>query len=248
MTERVAIIVVAYQKTEFQKKLLETSLNSVKMHMENSYVIVLDDDHSTDTVLSVSSDNKVEKTKFSRCGEINAYIWACEHRDSFDKFIFLHDSAIILKPLPLEIPEHFRPFWYTSKCIQDNLKGKDVEDFIRDFKIKGESCDTIYRALLQNRGSIVFGGMAIFDSIFLKFLVEETNFLDLANRLNTRYLRCFFERLLFIVYAKFGDSNKFNRSALCGDIFNHRDAFHPCKTVRPELANNPYVLKIWQGR
>ncbi len=248
MSERVAVIIVTYQKTEFQKELLQACLKSVQTHMKNASIFVLDDNHLNHTILDAIPGISVERTKFPQCGEVNAYVWACEHRTEYDTFIFLHDSTFMLKELPTSTPDHFRPLWYASKCIRDNLKGSGVEDIMKEFKVKGESCDTIYSALLQNRGSIVFGGMAIFDSVFLNFFAEETNFLEMAPRLNTRFLRCFFERLLFMVYSKFGDSNKFNRSALCGDIFNHRDAFHPSKTIRPELANNPYVLKIWQGR
>jgi hypothetical protein len=248
MSERVAVIIVTYQKTEFQKELLAACIKSVTTHMKHASVIVLDDNHSSENLPDVMPAIGLEKTKHPQCGEVNAYVWACEHRSEYDTFVFLHDSTIVLKEIPTVIPDHFRPLWYASKCIRDNLKGGGVEDIMKEFRVKGESCDTIYQALLQNRGSIVFGGMAIFDSVFLKFVAEETNVLELAPRLNTRFLRCFFERLLFMVYSKFGDSNKFNRSALCGDIFNHRDAFHPCKTIRPELAGNPYVLKIWQGR
>lgn len=248
MTYRTVCILTAYQKTDFQKELLNTCVNSIREHMNTIDIVVLNDNSANPIHILDTENVKIENTKFPRCGEVNAYVWACEHINEYDRFIFLHDSTVMLKAIPLELPNHFRPFWYTSKYVSDNMKGKEVESFINAFTVKGELCTDIYKNLLQNRGSIVFGGMAIFDDIFVRFLANETNFLDLAHTLNTRFLRCFFERLLFIVYSKFGNASIFNASAVCGDIFNHKGAFHPGKSIHKELANNPYVLKVWQGR
>lgn len=248
MSTRTAVILTTYVKTSFQREMLNRCITSVVKHINPNLIIVLDDDHSTPATPDVPDGVHIMKTLYPQCGEVNAYAWACAHTDEFDRFVFLHDSTIVLGPIPLDVPDHFRPLWYTSKYISDNVKGGGVEEIIHEFKVKGELCLDLYQQLVNNRGSIVFGGMAIFDAHFAKFLAEETNFLVLAHKFNTRHLRCFFERVMYIIYCRFCNGSIFNRSALCGDIFHHKYAFQRNRGVVPEFANNPYVLKVWQGR
>jgi hypothetical protein len=97
-------------------------------------------------------------------------------------------------------------------------------------------------------GSIVFGGMAIFDRTFLDFLEKQTNFLSIAHLFNTRKLRCFFERLLYIILSDFYDITSYTSYSICGDILNHDMVFCSSTFLNSSISKNPYVVKIWQGR
>jgi hypothetical protein len=221
---------------------------SCKKYMGYARIVVLDDDHAKKELVQVPPGVKVVKTPWPKCGEINAYKWACDNKHQFDIFIYLHDSTRLLQPLPLECNYHFIPLWYSHRSINRDMTGPVVKSFIQEFKVKNSSCESIYASMLQNEGSIAFGCMAIFDKVFLEFLSTETNFLDLGYKLTTRSLRSFFERVLYMIYVKFGDPSVFNSSAICGNIFLHKKAFTNTDIFDFSLANNPYVLKCWQGR
>jgi hypothetical protein len=97
-------------------------------------------------------------------------------------------------------------------------------------------------------GSIVFGGMAVFDRTFLDFLSEKTNLQSIAPLFNTRKLRCFFERLLYIILSEFYDITNYTAYSVCGDILNHEQVFCSSTLLNSTISKNPYIVKIWQGR
>ncbi len=245
---RLVFIVTVYQQNKDQKEYLYHCVAKIRQHHRLATIVLLDDDHTTETLPDTVYPCIKEKTKHPRCGEVNAYVWACQHRTEYDIFVYIHDTTILIQPLPLELPNHFRPLWHSSKCMNNNVHGSVVNTFMDNFRILGNDCKDILKELRANRGGVCFGSMAIFDQHFLTFLSESTNFLELAYMLNTRFLRSFFERVIYIVYCKFSDPESFNKSSLCGDIFKHGNQFRNTEWNNPKLANNPYILKIWQGR
>jgi hypothetical protein len=105
-----------------------------------------------------------------------------------------------------------------------------------------------YRALRDHHaGELIFGGMSLFTSEFCEALATKTNFLTIAPKFNTRPLRSFFERFLWLTATHLGLLSDIRSAALCGDIFNHVAPFKN-KTVCAANARNPYILKFWQGR
>jgi hypothetical protein len=245
---RLAVIVTTYQIEERHKQFFYHCITSIRKYHNTATIVILDDNHKTSELPPTPFTCRKEKTKYPRCGEVNAYVWACEHKDEYDTFIYLHDTALLINTLPLDLPHHFRPLWFSSKCMNNNVHGSDVNRFIDDFRVDGKDCKDLLTELRANRGSVVFGAMGIFDKEFLSFIKDKTNFLELASRLNTRFLRSFFERVVYMIYCRFTDPVNFIPSALCGDIFNHGSQFRNTEFHNKSIAKNPYVLKIWQGR
>jgi hypothetical protein len=89
--------------------------------------------------------------------------------------------------------------------------------------------------------------MAIFNSEFLYFLKNNTNFMELAHMFNTRHMRSFFERVLYITVYEFYN-NDIKKYSICGNIFNHKRVFKTACSLDTLSAGNPFALKIWQGR
>lgn len=253
--EKVAIIIVSYTTNEFQRELLQKSVESAVKYHPNDTIVVLNDNHevSIDTLLPKSQILRTELTKYPKCGEVNAFVWSCEHTDTFQKFVFLHDSVLLLNTLPLQFEKdiHFRPLWFaTPHFASVGLMLQEVEDVIKDFKIGPTNGQALYQIILERFIFVVFGCMAIWDVEFCNFLRRETNFLGQAGKFNTRTLRCLFERLIYMCFAYAHPQLQFRAFpslALCGDITNHSKAFSN-SSLEPAAAKNPYALKVWQGR
>jgi hypothetical protein len=240
-------IVTCYLITDFQKKLLLNCVDSIHRFYPDETIQVLDDNHSISEFPQLPEYCKVEKTIHSRCGEVNAYVWACKNINNYNRYVFIHDSTQLLSKLPTELPYHYRAFWYSSECIDHNTRGKDIDAFIKKFKIKGKDVMSVLQVIRARRGNIAFGGMAIWDNEYNKYIIEQTNFLSVAHLLNKRPLRSFFERLVYIIYYYFQNPNNFRNDTINGNIMGHKNTFNN-KDFNPLCAGNPYLLKIWQGR
>jgi hypothetical protein len=206
----------------------------------------LDDNH-TAKFPTLPKYCKIEKTKYSRCGEVNAYVWACNNINKYNRYVFIHDSTQLLSKLPTELAYHYRAFWYSSRCIDHDTTGREIDDFIAKFIINGKDVKKILKDVRNRCGNLSFGAMGMWDNEYNNYLIQQTNFLEVASTLNTRPMRSFFERLVYIIYFYFQNSNNFIRNTISGDIIRHRNVFKNTD-MNPVCANNPYLLKIWQGR
>lgn len=246
----IVFIVTTYIKTNDHYTMLQECLHSIHKHHPYDEIQVLDDDHSKYELVKVPNFCKVEKTPLPQCGEVNPYYWSAKHKDEFAKFVYIHDSVKLIKPLPIESDESFRTLWYASTNIHLDISDELVDDFMCDLIIDKQIClEELYKLRLHI-GSMSFGAMGIWDQNFCKFLVERTNFMEHANKLNVRHLRCFFERLIYIFvkkYEGFEDPRVFIQKSICGDIYNHVNGFSN-KRFDLENIGNPYVVKIWNGR
>jgi hypothetical protein len=94
---------------------------------------------------------------------------------------------------------------------------------------------------------MVFGAMGIMNTEFARRLATQTNFTHVVPLFNARLKRCFFERLLYCIVTHWQPVGEWRLQSVCGCIFKHQNSFH---NVIPDehLANNPYIVKCWQGR
>jgi len=254
-------IITTYISKIHHITILKECIKRIKLFHPDSDIIILNDSYSVniDFILndthSVNSDFmfdssiKIEKTKYERCGEVNAYVWACEHKDKYKSFCFIHDSVLLtnrLKNLSEKIG--FRPLWYSSKNVSDNTQSLEVQLIVSKIKIRNNHIFDKITNIRMSKGSIVFGCMGIFNISFLNYLIHDTNFLENAYMFNTRYLRCFFERLLYMFLSEFYNIDNYYSYSICGDICNHGQFYHHMCILDNNLANNPFALKVWQGR
>ena len=253
--EKTAIIIVTYAKTDFQRELLQKSVEAALKYHPNDTIIVLNDNHeeSVEDLLPKAPNLRYELTKHPRCGEVNAYVWSCENMHEFKKFAFIHDSVILHNTLPFIFDSdiHYRPLWFANPYFASvGLMLQEIEDVIKDVKIGPTDGVALYQIILERYIYVVFGCMATWDTNFCEFLKTRTNLLEQAHRFNTRDLRCLFERIIYICFAYAHPQLAFRvfpTLAICGDITNHTKPFFNI-LLDSELANNPYALKVWQGR
>jgi hypothetical protein len=243
---RVAFIVTSCVNTKKQLDLFFECILSISNNHPDAHIQVLDDSSRTDC-LSVPEFCKIEKTKHHGCGEVNAYIWAMDHRNEYDLFIYLHDSCKVLKRVPYDLKEqHYKQFWYAGFNSHLDTTGEKIDKIMEIFTVSGKDCKHELGLVRNGQGNLVFGGMAAFDPVFLTFLETQTNFKDIAGLLHGRPMRCFFERLLYIILYKFTGIHTFFYNSFCGDIFNHTNGFqNDSFEIDP---NNPYIVKVWQFR
>jgi hypothetical protein len=244
---RAVFILTSYVINKKQSDLLAESIDSIHAHHPDATIQVLDDDHSKPECVAVPPYCKIEKTKHAKCGEVNAYVWAIEHKAEYDLFIYIHDSCKVRSTIPYDLKgRHFRQFWYTSRCSNNDTTGAEIDSFMNIFTVSRKDCKEELELVRGGKENIIFGAMAAFDGDFLTFLETQTNFLEYAHLLNKRGLRCFFERLLYIIVMKYTGGREFIKNAYCGDIFKHTDAFiNKSFSIKP---NNPYLVKVWQSR
>lgn len=242
-------IVTTYLNKPHSETLLKMCVNRIQLFHPECDIVILNDSHHVTINTIFSKSVKIELTKYHRSGELNAYVWACEHKDEYKSFFFIHDSVLIINRFLVDLEGiNYRGLWYASKCINDDTFGSEIDDIISKFKINNQSIQVKINTLRQGRGSIVFGSMGAFNSKFLDFLKKNTNFLDIVHLFNTRKLRSFFERLIYIILSELYDVKYFDSYSLCGDIFNHEEAFMSSCILGINFSNNLYALKVWQGR
>jgi hypothetical protein len=247
-------IVTTYLQTKQQEELFLRCIASIEKFHPGIPIVVLDDT-GADVAFPISSipaSCHIEKTQFLKCGEVNAYAWAIQHRHEYSFFIYLHDSTILLKELPLDLSGAIlRPMWHSTRYIKSDTQGSHLLPVLEGFDMK--DLQTQYWSTLEHLrrghgGQLVFGGMAMWDRELCEKLEKNSNFLEIAPHFDTRQKRCFFERFLYAAAHTLRPFSAFREISICGDIFNHGQAFNLHAGVNPANACNPYILKVWQGR
>ncbi len=250
---RIVFITVSYIKTDFQKTLLKHNLESIARFYPSATRVLLNDNPS-----QIFDPNEfgegvcIESTQYPQSGEVNAYVWSAIHADEYDRFVFLHDSTALIGQLPMDLGQyHFRPIWYATPFhTATGMLELDVQDTMSSLEINGKPGLQFYQELIRKNLYVVFGGMAVWDSTFATFVKSKTNLIQVAGLFNTRRLRCLFERVVYCMFKECHPTHKLNdfpKVSFCGDIFKHKAPFTNT-SLDPKMANNPFVLKVWQGR
>jgi len=256
---KTAVITCTYSVTEFQDDLLIKCVLSIQKHHPDAQLVVLNDNYNKNiyNLLKRNSEIKldsiiIEQTEHQKAGECNAYVWSCKHVDEYDRFIFIHDSVILHGKIPVDLKRvHFRPLWYaTPYHSSTGLINSEAESGIVELMIDMDVGTKLYDIIIRQDAYVIFGCMGVWDKEFANFIKNRTNFLAVVYRFNTRRLRCMMERIIHIFFKYCHPSEKmkeFASLAICGEIFKHKNSFNNT-TFDPKLANNPFALKIWQGR
>jgi hypothetical protein len=253
--EKKAILIVSYVTNDFQRDLLKQSIESVLKYHSMDTLVVLNDNHEEPLEKLVPSLPNViyELTKHPKSGEVNAFVWACEHVEKYSRFVFIHDSVVLHGTIPTGLTQgsHFQSLWYAVPYHASvGLMLPEVENVMKDIMIGPTNGVQLYNIILERYIYVVFGCMGVWDREFCRFIQEKTNILEHAGRFNTRNLRCLFERIVYICFAYLHHELQFRAFpalSLCGDIMGHQKHFLNTE-VDSKLANNPYALKVWQGR
>ncbi len=234
------ILIPSCVQTEFQAELLKKCLLQVrKVYNDNQTDIVVFKDNSNE-YFPVLKDCIVIDAYVKKGGEINPYIFASKNSDDYDIFIFIHDSVLLERELPEDFmqEEVFRSLWYSDKYIEH---GTNIEYH--------ENIKKIYTVMECKIHEVCFGAMGIWTKEFAKFLANHTTFQSISSVFTDRKMRTFFERFLVCLVSQKQTIVTWRKRAICGNIFNHKNAFYNTDTnFREEIAGNPFALKLWQKR
>jgi hypothetical protein len=242
-------IITAYLSQPHHETSLKLCIKRIQLFHPDSDIFILNDSYNIPISIDQTKSLRILDTKHHRCGEVNAYIWACENKHLYKKFFYIHDSAFLVSRINIDIESiHYRPLWYSSSHIHEDTSSPEISNIIHNFKINNKDIHVRAHRMQLGYGSIVFGGMAVFDRTFLDFLSEKTNLHAIAHLFTMRKLRCFFERLLYIILSEFYDITNYTSYSICGDILNHEQVFCSSTFLNSTISRNPYVVKIWQGR
>jgi hypothetical protein len=246
-----SIFIITFCSTKiYHESFLKLCVDRIRLFHSDSDIVILNDSPSLEITTKFDSCVQIEKTKYKSCGEINAYVWACEHIYEYDNYIFIHDSVFLVNRINYDMQDiHFRPLWISTRFISDDTFGDDTDLILEHILIKDKKIDQDKIInIRQGNGSIVFGSMGIFNNVFVDFLRNSTNFMDIASMFHTRKLRSFFERVIYIYLSYFYDVSSFNYYAICGDILEQNYTFMLSCPLYSTYVNNSYALKVWQGR
>jgi len=242
-------IITTYLSQPHHEIILKLCIKRIQLFHPDSDIVILNDSSKIPIDIDQSKTLRILDTKHQQCGEVNAYVWACENKNLYEKFFYIHDSAFLISRINLNLESiHYRPLWYSSCHIHEDTISPEISNIIHNFKINNKDTHVRFHRMQLGYGSIIFGGMAVFDRTFLNFLSEKTNLQIIAPLFNIRKLRCFFERLLYIILSEFYDITNYTAYSICGDILNHNQAFYSSTFLNSTISRNPYVVKIWQGR
>jgi hypothetical protein len=243
------IIITSKVTNSGQANLLLQSVESAKQQHPDFSIVILNDNSNVNfwpgNILDVTVE-LIEKP-YIGCGEINAYVWSSKHASEYDIFIFIHDSVCIKQSLPLTFPDNinFMPLWNTNgKCVKDSTNPtKVLDEFMEKFKPNMNDEMTLIRS---GKGDVIFGCMGLWNTKFAEFLAS-SNLAEVAPILNTRPLRCFFERFSYCIVKSQQSVENLASYSIAKNIFSHHQSF---KNTSFNISNsgNPYLVKVWQGR
>ncbi len=198
-------------------------------------------------------------------GEINPYLFILDSRCRHDKLVYLHDSAFLKENIDRYIytNDEILFFWKCESAIFNDtinkLENKDIYNnfyfYFSNSKISLEHYLQIVR--VYKHVDVKFGSMSIFTKQFMNKVTLVTNFIEASKYFTCRINRCFFERILSIIYLFiYNEPYSFNKY-ICGDINNHPFPFKNDTTdleifvkQNKNIKKIPFgpIVKVWQGR
>lgn len=248
-----AFIVTTCVRSSGHLNYLKECIKHIRNVYPNMYIYVINDNSILDISVVNGPNIEIIKALSSRGGEINPYLFILDPRCKHDKLVFIHDSVFIKRKI-----DHFINrrneidfIWYALSAINNdtfNDENKEILDklyvYCSNGKISIKNFINILKA--QNKFYYVkFGSMSVFTKRFMEKVDLVTNFREVAHLFNVRVNRCFFERLLSILYVYiYGEDYNF-RLCLCGDIFQHPKTF---SNTDIHIKSPLPLVKVWQGR
>jgi hypothetical protein len=215
------------------------------------YVI---NDNSTLSINEIYGPNiEIIPALSSRGGEINPYLFILDPRCKHDKLVYIHDSVFIKYKIDnfINMPNEINFLWYALiNTNNDTFNAENNEILNKLYVYCGNGKISIgnFIKMLKMKNKfyyVKFGSMSVFTKKFMEKIDLVTNIRQVAHLFNKRGHRCFFERLLSVLYVYIYGAEYNPRLSLCGDIFNFPSRFSN-KDIN--IKTNLPLVKVWQGR
>jgi hypothetical protein len=248
-----AFIVTTCVRTPTHLNYLKNCISNIRNVYPNMYIYVINDNSLLDIQVVNGPNIEIITALSSKGGEINPYLFILDQRCKHDKLVYIHDSVFIKRNIDYFINRinEIDFIWYALTAINnDTFHAENMEIlnnlyiYCSNGKISMKNFITILKS--QNKFFYVkFGSMSVFTKKFMEKVDLVTNFKQVSHLFNKRVNRCFFERLLSILYVYiYGQDYNF-RISLCGNIFNSPKAF---SNTDINIRTQSPLVKVWQGR
>lgn len=248
-----AFIVTTCVRTSKHLNNLIECIRHIRVVYPNIYIYVINDNSILPITEINGSNIEIVQALSSRGGEINPYLFILDSRCRHDKLIFIHDSVFIKRNIDIFINRNneINFMWYALTAINNDIfhpENKEILDNLYIYCSNGKISIGNFIKILKSQNKffyVKFGCMSVFTKRFMEKVNLVTNFREVAHLFNKRVHRCFFERLLSILYVYIYGQDYNHRLTLCGDIFKHPKQFSNTN------INVPYpfpLVKVWQGR
>lgn len=253
VSKSTAFIVTTCVRSTGHLNYLKECIKHIRNVYPNMHIYVINDNCVLDISVINGPNIEIIQTLSSRGGEINPYLFILDPRCKHDKLVFIHDSVFIKRKIDnfINRRNEINFMWYALSAINNdtfNDENKEILDKLYIYCSNGKMTIKSFINILKAQNKfyyVKFGSMSVFTKKFMEKVDLVTNFREVAHLFTVRVNRCFFERLLSILYVYiYGEDYNF-RLCLCGDIFQHPKTFSNTDiNVKTSLP----LVKVWQGR
>lgn len=232
---------------------LKECIKHIRRIYPTIYIYVINDN----SILSITEINgpdiEIVQALSNRGGEINPYLFILDPRCKHDKLIFIHDSVFIKRNIDAFINRvnEIDFLWYALSAIYNDIfhiENKEILDNLYIYCGNGKMSISNYINIIRYQNKyfyVKFGCMSMFTKKFMEKVDLVTNIREIKHLFNKRVNRCFFERLLSILYIYIYGQDYNPKLTLCGDIFRHPKKFI---NTDPNILSPYPLVKVWQGR
>jgi hypothetical protein len=235
-------IMIRHVRCEKTNKYWKICYDSIRKYYNNLIVII--DDHTNYNYITneklintliINSNNQFNS------GEYLTYYYYIKYK-FFNKAIIFHDSMFINKFINFDNYENDF-LWFFTKLHHNLPKEQNLISLLNN----NEKLLDIHKNIKWNG---CFGSCSVITFDFLQNIELKYNLSILINHIKKRLDRCFFERIIAIIFL----NEKNNINNVCGNIFRYPNAFKYTYDNYIDDANNNNInknlniIKIWSGR
>ncbi len=207
--------------------------HSIRKFYPENKIMIIDDNSDEKYKTNINMyKTKVINNEYPKRGELMPYIYYLKDKE-FDTAVILHDSVFINKYIDFKVD--------TYKFLWDFDSGRypQIEDETRLLSVFEDSnLEEFYRK--RNGWVGCFGGMSIITHDYLSLVNKKYNLHKLIDKINSRYNRQSFERVIAVLLQK-----ERPQQSLLGDIFKWGWGI---RYDQLQMVKHWPIIKIWTGR
>ena len=248
-----AFVVTTCVRNTAHLNYLKECVKHIKNVYPDMYIYVINDNSVLNITVINQAGVEIIPSLSPGGGEINPYLFILDPRCKHEKLIFIHDSVFIKRKIDgfINRTNEINFIWYALSAINNdtfNVENNELLDKFYFYCSNGKISARNFIHILKAQRKLYyvkFGSMSVFTKRFMEKVDLVTNFREVAHLFKLRVNRCFFERLLSVIYLYiYGDDYNF-KLCLCGDIFKHPKPFTNNNINIPSPLP---LVKVWQGR
>jgi hypothetical protein len=251
--QKTAFIVTTSVNSQTHLNYLKECIKHIRRVYPTMYIYVINDNSTLSISEIYGHDIEIIPSLSPGGGEINPYLFILDPRCKHDKLVYIHDSVFIKYRIDnfINRPNEINFLWYALINTDNDTFTKENNEILNRLYVycgNGKISIGNFIKMLKMKNKfyyVKFGSMSVFTKRFMEKVDLVTNFRQVSHLFNKRIHRCFFERLLSILYVYIYGADYNFKLSLCGDIFKFPNRFaNKDINIRTPLP----LVKVWQGR